>query len=166
MSERAAFCRSVWPDMVSLYRRPGVGEACLALQAEFDADVPLVLTFVLADRAGQGLDAAAFDAVTAAASAWRGLAVLPLRRLRQALKASVAGPAEEAFRATVKAAELEAERLEVERILALFEPAPGPLDGLAARLLDRLGVPAERSGAVLALFGAAATGPSTHPRAT
>jgi uncharacterized protein (TIGR02444 family) len=163
MKTRSDFCRSVWPDMVALYGHPGIGDLCLGLQADFDADVPLLLTLVLADEAGEGLDDGAFEHLRAAASTWRALAVVPLRQLRIRLKDGIASPDEEAFRRAVKAAELEAERLEILRILDVFEPNPGPSGDLSARYLAALGVPAERADAALASFrGALAAPPSRN----
>ncbi|MEJ1158290.1 TIGR02444 family protein [Prosthecomicrobium sp. N25] len=148
MSPRAAFCRKVWTDMVALYGAPGVGDLCLALQDAFDADVPLLLFLVLADAAGEGLDAAGRATLHAAAADWRALAVVPLRGLRRALKGRTTSPAEEAFRRMVKAAELEAERIEVERLAAIFGPLSGPV-GLAAPYLADLGAPTARAEAAL-----------------
>lgn len=155
MSARSAFCRQVWPRMVSLYGAPGVGALCLALQDEFDADVPVLLFMVLADAAGEGLQPFDAERLTAAAAEWRTLAVLPLRRIRVALKDKATTPELQAFRSAIKASELEAERIEVARLAEAFEPLAGPT-GLAASCLSRLGVPPARSRSVLAALHDAA----------
>jgi hypothetical protein len=68
--------------------------------------------------------------VCAAAAPWRDDVVAPLRTIRRRLKdgsALVEGSATEAFRARIKAIELESERLEQEALFALA-------DGLATEV--------------------------------
>lgn len=151
MNARSTFCRQVWSRMVALYGVPGIGAQCLSLQDEFDADVPVLLFFVLADAAGEGLEPADAERLVAAAADWRALAVLPLRRLRVNLKEQATTPELQAFRAGIKASELEAERLEVASIAAMFEPLSG-LSDLAATYLSGLRVPPATSGPALALL--------------
>lgn len=149
MSARDEYCRTAWPRMVALYGIAGIGALCLSLQDEWNADVPYLLFLVLAEAAGEGAEPADADRLREAAEAWRTLAVLPLRRLRVALKERATTPELQAFRASIKAAELEAERLQVLRLAEHFAPMAGPPD-LAASYLASLGVPLPRSDATLA----------------
>ena len=165
MSARSRFCRQVWPRMVALYGVAGIGALCLSLQDEFDADVPVLLFFVLADAVGEGLQPVDAERLTAAAADWRALAVLPLRRLRVDLKERATTPELQAFRSAIKASELEAERLEVAKLAALFEPLSGPA-GLAAAYLSRLRVPPATSAAALALLRDGAQSVTSPTRAS
>ncbi len=98
----------MWRYAVTLYGRPGVAEACLALQDRHGADVPLLLAAIWHAERGWGTpDLARWRAISAA---WRAAAVLPLRSLRRALKAR---PGWEPIRARVKRLELAAERAQL-----------------------------------------------------
>ncbi|WP_293863900.1 TIGR02444 family protein [uncultured Alsobacter sp.] len=165
MSARSAFCRQAWSRMVALYGVPGIGPLCLALQEAFEADVPVLLFFALADAAGEGLEPADFDRLTAAAAEWRALAVVPLRRIRVDLKDRAVTPELQTFRAAIKASELEAERLEVARLAETFEPLSGP-PGLAPAYLARLGVPPDETARALAALRDAAQSVTRPSRAS
>lgn len=105
-----------WAFALALYARPGVADACLALQNEADVDVMLLLiatfaavkhrTYLVPDEIG---------ALDEACRPWREQIVRNLRTIRTELKT---GPQPapngetEQFRSKVKALELEAEKLE------------------------------------------------------
>jgi uncharacterized protein (TIGR02444 family) len=122
-----------WDFSLAVYGRPGVADACLALQDRHGLDVNLLLLSCWAGSQGRALDTAALSRLMAAAAGWQREVVRPLRGVRHWLKAQAAdaanpapaadasGPAA-ALRAAVKAQELEAERIEQ---LLLFE-ALGP----------------------------------------
>jgi uncharacterized protein (TIGR02444 family) len=165
MSQRSAFCRQAWSRMVALYGVPGIGALCLSLQEAFDADVPVLLFLALADAAGEGLQPSDAERLTAAALEWRALAVVPLRRIRVALKDRAATPELQAFRSAIKASELEAERIEVSRLAAMFEPLSGPA-GLAPAYLSRIGVPPAEAGPALAMLRDGAQSVTSPSRAT
>jgi uncharacterized protein (TIGR02444 family) len=114
-----------WRFTLAYYARPGVSEACIALQDEHGFDVNLVLFCLWVGWSGRGRlsDAALADAETAARP-WRTGVVVPLRSVRRVLKGSPV-PGAEALRERVKAAELEGERLQ-HGILAALAPARGP----------------------------------------
>lgn len=148
---------SAWRFAVDIYGRPGVRAACLALQDRRGADVVAML--VLLHGAARGHPAPSLEVLAAALAAvapWRRSAVLPLRAIRRDLKQAMfpddiapGSGAAEGVRQTVAAAELAAERVELDylaRRLGTEAPGrnPAPARGGAAAM------------AVLALYGRAA----------
>ncbi len=107
----------LWTFSLEVYAQQGVQQECLALQDEFGVDVNLLLFFCYVGaiegiRLGEREIAEASQAV----SDWRGEVVRGLRDVRRSLKTiaaqtPIAEPAK-ALRINVKAAELEAERIE------------------------------------------------------
>jgi uncharacterized protein (TIGR02444 family) len=113
-AQRDVMREPLWEFSLALYARPGVPEACLALQDRHGLDVNLVLACLWAAASGRGrLDGARIAALRDASQAWQETVVAPLRGIRRRLK----GWPESAFREQVKALELEAERIE-QRLLA------------------------------------------------
>jgi uncharacterized protein (TIGR02444 family) len=137
----------LWAFSTALYAAPGVEAACLDLQERFGADVNLALFCVWAGP----LDAAGLARAAAAAAPVQRDLVLPLRAMRRAL---ARGGEEAPLRAAVKAAELEAERLELARLAAAAPPAPERAARTAAR--GNLALYAASLGADPATFLAAA----------
>jgi uncharacterized protein (TIGR02444 family) len=133
-----------WTWSLATYARPGVADACLELQDRLGLDVNrLLLAWWLAAN-GLALPETA-DALAAFADPWQRQVVGPLRSVRRALKGS-ALPGATALREAVKAAELEAERLEqheLERLTAMAGPAEGTPGELVARNLRVLGQEAD-----------------------
>jgi uncharacterized protein (TIGR02444 family) len=116
-----------WRFSLRLYRAPGVGDACIALQETSGVDVNLLLFLLWQAKERRALTAADVKALDQTIGGWRDTAVIPLRNLRRALKSSpglVAPNAAEAFRTRIKAVELEAERLQQEAIYALAASMP------------------------------------------
>ena len=106
----------LWHFACALYAKPGVAPACLALQDEYGADVPLLLAALWHGRCGRGrLSAARAKRWKAIARAWRSQIVAPLRQARRALKASEVPEAAELY-AAVKRAELAAEKLQLDAL--------------------------------------------------
>jgi uncharacterized protein (TIGR02444 family) len=108
----------LWDWTLAAYARPGVAQAGLALQDEHGQNVPLLLWAVWAEAADRDLLARA----AGIARRWEALAVAPLRSVRRTLKApigDVSDAAREGLRETVKAAELQAERILLEALEAL-----------------------------------------------
>jgi uncharacterized protein (TIGR02444 family) len=130
-----------WPYALDVYARPGVADVCLEAQDAHGADVPLLLWGAWAAARGHTLTDADLGAAATAATRWRAPVIAPLRQARRALKALAAGaPETEVLRQTVKAAELEAERLYMAALedLAAGWPPPSLPQGLRdnlARLL-------------------------------
>jgi uncharacterized protein (TIGR02444 family) len=104
-----------WRFSLRFYRMESVAPACLVLQDEAGADVNLVLLLLWCASQGRQLSRAEIADIDGLCAPWRDTAVLPLRTLRRGLKAPpplVGAGAAEALRGTVKAVELEAERLQ------------------------------------------------------
>jgi uncharacterized protein (TIGR02444 family) len=113
---------SLWQFSLQVYRKPGVAQACVALQDAHGVDVNLLLCllWLAADR--RRLPAAQIELLDKGVAHWRQAAVIPLRRLRRLLKGGVSlgdAPAVEGFRVRVKSVELEAERLQQQELQAL-----------------------------------------------
>ncbi|MBS0363086.1 MAG: TIGR02444 family protein [Proteobacteria bacterium] len=120
----------LWDWTLEAYARPGVPEACLALQDDHGQNTPLLLWAVWAETADAQLLARAADL----ARRWDGLAVTPLRAIRRALKPSFDGVDEGArheLREDVKAVELRAERVLMETLEDLAS-GPGAAPALQA----------------------------------
>lgn len=116
-----------WQFSLQLYRRPGVAEACIALQEQCGVDVNLLLFLLWQAAEGRQASAAEVAALERQVGPWREATVVPLRAVRRALKdppALVASATAEDFRTRIKAVELEAERLQQEAMYALAASAP------------------------------------------
>jgi len=116
-----------WRFSLQFYRLAGVSDACIALQDEYGVDVNLLLFLLW--RAGEGRQLAADEvrSLDAKVRDWRNLTVVPIRTIRRKLKSArtVIDPGEqEAFRAKIKAIELEAERLQQQALFALSQSGP------------------------------------------
>jgi uncharacterized protein (TIGR02444 family) len=109
----------LWTFSLVVYGSDGVADECLGLQEKLKLDVNLLLFagFVGAVESIR-LDAKDIAAASAAIAAWHDDIVRPLRRARRALKPASAdskNPLHDTnatLRAQVKAAELEAEKIE------------------------------------------------------
>jgi uncharacterized protein (TIGR02444 family) len=173
--------RSAWDFAVQVYGRPGAREACLALQDRCGADIVALLA--LLHRAALGHGVMPEDRLAgglALVASWREQAVLPLRRIRRALKGWRFGddapdPEAQSVRAAVAEAELAAERVELERLAACFAaddtsavresvPAVGGGAALLARyvLVAGLAVDGQDRAHLATLLGAAFPGSATE----
>jgi uncharacterized protein (TIGR02444 family) len=111
--------QSFWHFSLAVYAKPDVAEECLALQEEFGLDVNLLL-FSVYMGAVRGVILSEQDVEHAIdiVAVWHRDVVKRLRGVRQSLKVLAkeqAAPTAkdiEKYRATIKAAELEAERFE------------------------------------------------------
>ncbi len=136
-----------WAFAVDIYGRPGVRDSCLSLQDRRGADVVAMLA--LLHRAAQGHPAPRLEALAAMlgeVAAWRRAAVLPLRAIRRELKQAMftgemaPGAEAEAVRRAVAAAELAAERVELDYLARrLAEAGPGDAGVSGVALLERYG---------------------------
>jgi uncharacterized protein (TIGR02444 family) len=122
---------SLWDFAVAVYGRPGVQDACLALQDRLGVDVNMMM-FCLWLAACDGIpsDPARFLGPALEISRdWQTTVVAPLRACRQSLKQAAAGgpgaavdvQAIRALRDQVKKSELEAERLQILALAGLVE---------------------------------------------
>ncbi|MCI4663978.1 MAG: TIGR02444 family protein [Neomegalonema sp.] len=120
----AAAASSFWQFSCRFYATDGVAAHCLELQDRFGWDVNLALFALWLAAEHRPIAHPALAQAAAFAAAWRSEKVEPLRRLRRALKAEADGDPEiNSFRERIKTLELEAERMQQQR-LAQFAPPP------------------------------------------
>jgi uncharacterized protein (TIGR02444 family) len=134
-----------WRFSLRLYRAPGVGDACIALQEEAGVDVNLLLFLLWQATERRALMAADVKALDETIGGWRNAVVIPLRNVRRALKSSaglVDPNTAEAFRTRIKAVELEAERLQQEAMYALASTEPRGRDAASPVAAARANVAA------------------------
>ena len=119
-----------WRFSLTVYARPGVAPACLALQDRLGLDVNLLLFCCWAAARGHRLDPAELAVAEAASAAWQRDIVTPLRGIRRQLARPPAlDPADAAILYDqAKQLELAAEEAE-QRLLATAVPfAPREVD--------------------------------------
>ncbi len=112
-----------WTFSLAVYGRAGVPPACLTLQDSSGVDVNILLFSLFLGRSGRALSATDIGAIVATVEPWRHDIVAVLRMARRALKeppAPFEGPAIVLLRKNVKAAELEAERIQQEALCVNF----------------------------------------------
>jgi uncharacterized protein (TIGR02444 family) len=111
-----------WRFSLGFYRRPGVADACIALQDACAVDVNVLLFFLWLATMKRRIGLAEAQSICAKADGWRDDVVVPLRTLRRKLKegsALVEHGTAELFRTKIKAVELESERLQQEALFGL-----------------------------------------------
>jgi uncharacterized protein (TIGR02444 family) len=126
-----------WNFSLQLFRKPGVGPACIALQDGLGLDVNLLLFCCWHGRENRVLSEADIRRAIAAAEGWQRDVVQPLRAVRRRLKAGVApvSAAEcEALRRKVNDLELEGERIAQATLEALRAPPAGRRSAVQANL--------------------------------
>lgn len=131
-----------WEYSVQQYARPGVAETCLALQDEHRLDVNMLLYAAWLSSVGRQADRAHFEALFGEIHEWRERVVQPLRCLRRQWKDFA--PAAQ-LRGQLQAIELDAERVQQDRMLAFYRASPPP-DDQPADLETSLCLVAECSG--------------------
>ena len=120
-----------WRFSLAFYARPGVAEACLALQDREGADVNLLLLALWLGARGHRLDAAAGRRLAGQGRDWQNAVVAPLRQVRRRLKAHADLPWPEpvaALRRDLAGVELGLEQVEQ----ALLEATLGQIPDLGA----------------------------------
>jgi uncharacterized protein (TIGR02444 family) len=133
-SRRAA---DLWRFSLAFYRRPGVADACLALQDQAGVDVNVMLYLLYVAAQGHRVDPNDMRRIEAVAAVWRDAIVAPLREIRRKLKApigSFAPAVTSGLRDDVKRIELAAERIEqqtLESLIALDAAQPDIRERLA-----------------------------------
>ncbi|UDF02867.1 TIGR02444 family protein [Asticcacaulis sp. AND118] len=129
-----------WDWAVAAYGGEGVADRCLELQDTHGQNVPLVLFAVWAGVRGVALDEETAEAAVDISRAYADTVVVPLRTIRQRMRAVVGDMDDahrEALRTRVKALEIEAERAQMEALSALVgtgaaEPQKTARDNLIA----------------------------------
>jgi uncharacterized protein (TIGR02444 family) len=125
----------VWKFALEFYRRPGISDACLTLQDECDVDVVQLIVVLFASRIlGRNLSAAELSEMRERSSDWREMTVLPLRRIRRALKPlrpEFPQDEKEHFRARIKTAELLAEQIQLAMVNQWLKNTAPASDGLS-----------------------------------
>lgn len=113
-----------WTFSLSVYGRKGVPPACLTLQDQSGVDVNVLLFCLYLGSRGRALSQADVAAIRETVEHWRHDIVVAIRQARRSLKeppAPFQGPAVDALRKAVKAAELEAERIQQETLFVSFD---------------------------------------------
>jgi uncharacterized protein (TIGR02444 family) len=124
-----------WRFSLGFYRMPEVAENCIALQDQAGVDVNLLMFLLWNATQKRQASKADVENLERRIGEWRNAAVIPLREIRRRLRTPPAvidpGTAE-VFRNRIKAAELEAERLQQETMYGLAQsfgaPASSPAD--------------------------------------
>ena len=108
---------SAWAAIGALYADPTLQRTLLHRQDEEGLDVVLHLFTRWAATQGHALDEEALAQAETLVAPWRHEVIAPLRALRRSMKPMTAGAARlEAVREQVKAAELAAERAQVQML--------------------------------------------------
>ncbi|WHZ10191.1 MAG: hypothetical protein OJF60_000630 [Burkholderiaceae bacterium] len=107
-----------WHYICTLYADPALAQELLRRQDDEGLDVVLHLFGRWAESQRRPLEPAALARADAHVAAWREQVVQPLRRLRRAMKAmdAIDAPHAQAVRRQVQAAELAAERTELDML--------------------------------------------------
>ena len=125
-----------WRFSLTVYRRPGVEAALLALQERCGSDTNLLLYACWLASRGQALDQRRWRQTMTAVARWQAEAIQPLRRARRAVKAAGAdlppGWAAE-LRQRLGRLELDLEYLEQHTLFTLAQQLPPPRRALAPR---------------------------------
>ncbi len=108
--------QALWAFALSRYQRPGVAEACLALQDEAGVDVLLLLAAAYLAECGVALDAARVAALQRCTGSLREELIAPLRALRRRYRDGDDNADRQRLYASLKEAELAAERWQISRL--------------------------------------------------
>jgi uncharacterized protein (TIGR02444 family) len=124
----------LWQFALDAINVEGVAAECLAVQDRYGVDVCILLAAAFAAVEGHPLTVGEVGRWNEAVAGWRETVVRPLRKVRQELKEQAAvDPSVVELRRAILAAELQAERRELEMLaeqIALLPdtPAPATLD--------------------------------------
>ena len=108
---------ALWRFVLPFYSRDGVSPACLTLQEKLGVDVNIMLFAIFAQvERGTLLERNDLAAIDALVREWRSDVIQPLRRVRTRMKSGPSpapSPMTTPLRNRIKAAELEAEQIEL-----------------------------------------------------
>ena len=124
---------SAWEAICSLYERPNLADAAIALQDQYDADVTLLLFAAWLALHGHRITAPMAAEMESAVADWRGVVVRAIRETRRAVRGR---NAEEVYR-QLKAVELAAERHELDLLFTAVH-AYGETSRTAASVFDNV----------------------------
>ena len=134
-----------WAFALRFYARPEVADALLLLQDRAGADVCMVLFALFIARTHCAVvDAADLADLDAAIADWRREVIWPLRSLRRRLRrgpSPAPAAATQALLQRIKAAEIDAEQIELAVLAQRFSECPratGTADVDVAAMLERL----------------------------
>lgn len=114
---------SLWEYANRLYAATGVADACLRLQDECGVDVCVLMLLLWLAQQRRAVRDTQVQMILRTSAEWREQVVQPLRGVRRRLKTPptlIDAADSETLRTTIKAAELKAERLELNALQALF----------------------------------------------
>jgi len=106
-----------WQKMADLFDRAGVADICLDLQERLGTDIVFLLFLRLLDHRTILLGESERQEAQAAVAGWHANVVMPLRAVRQWMRPLSGAAATASCRNRVKAAELEAEHLELDMLV-------------------------------------------------
>jgi len=132
-----------WSFSLQTYAKPGVAQACLALQDGLGLDVNLLLFCCWHGSAGRALAEADIRRAIAAVEGWQREVVQPLRAVRRRLKSGVPPITArecESLRRKVNDLELDGERIAQVTLEALPAPTAGRRPAVAENLALYLAV--------------------------
>jgi uncharacterized protein (TIGR02444 family) len=112
-----------WEYSKAHYARDGVARACLSLQDEHGLDVNMLLYAAWLASEGRRADRGHIEALSRDVGPWRERVIEPLRSLRRQWRDY--GPVSP-LRDRLKDLELEAERVQQDRMLAFYRASPPP----------------------------------------
>lgn len=126
-ADLTALFEDFWAFSTSIYAQSEFSAVCVKLQDDYAADVVLLLFILWRGVRGECLSTDALVALKQQTVPWRDEVVLPLRKVRRALKLKVAlsnDPLVKELRERIKHEELDAERLEMRMLLRAWQDAP------------------------------------------
>ncbi len=129
---------SFWDFSRTVYERPGVAPACLALQDRHGLDVNMLLFCCFSGSRGRALADEEIQRLIGAVTRWQREVIQPLRAVRRWLKTQTTAPNQlaESLRSVIKLQELEAERIGQFLLINAIDPGAGQsAPGLAGQNL-------------------------------
>jgi uncharacterized protein (TIGR02444 family) len=120
-----------WRFSLAVYGRPEVPAACLTLQEMHGLDVNLLLFACFSGVRGRVLTGQDLEILETAAGPWHVSVVRALRGARSWMKGQPMDAAERSLRERIKALELEAERIEQDKLWAALPLPEGRPDRAA-----------------------------------
>ena len=117
-------CQDLWHYSLDVYARTGFAESAIALQDFYGLDVNILLSCLWAGKAGHRLDAMSLSALERQCRPWRRDVIEVFRALRRDLKDHVDSNIQ-CIRIAAKARELDAEKIQQEKIQSILGSLAG-----------------------------------------